>query len=166
MKSKNILVLIKDILTKTCIYFTVMPLVLAVIAFMFNRFINTSVEGNSPDFVLAALGFINAVFSPGTYAMYILTALAAAAAVQIFKLEKLPLMSRNIAFFILLYLDFILIFMPLSPYSVNPASTLYLSIVFIVIYLVVFGIIKGIKAILKSAENKKSNYENQFENAE
>ena len=160
MKKENVLSIIKDILIKTCIYFTVIPLVLAVIASFVNRVANPVA---SPDFTLAALGFINSVFHSGTYFMYIAAALIAGAAVQIFKVEKLPAASLNIAFFILLYLDFILVFIPLSPYSVTPGSTLYLSIAFIVIYLVVFGIVAGVKAILNSAKNKKLKYENQFE---
>ena len=140
MKIKKILEIIKDILTKSCIYFTVMILIMVTAATFFNLDLN-----------------------PAIYLMFALSAFGAGMAVQIFRIEKIPAASRHIAFFILLYLDFLLIFIPLSKYSANQTTTLYLSVIFIIIYLVVFGIITGIKAIVNSNRNKKLKYENQFD---
>ena len=157
---KNILPIIKDALIKTCIYFTLIPIFLGILASFLNKMMADAIS--YPDYALAFLGFIDHAFNSGTYFPFVLTALGAGMAVQIFKIEKLPSASRHIAFFILIYLDFILIFMPLSSYTVNQSTTLLLSAAFVLIYLLVFGIAMGIKSIIKSAKNKKQNYENQF----
>jgi len=138
---KNIFDITKDILTKSCIYFTAITLTITPIAV-----------------------FLNTPLNPGTYLMFALSALGAGVAVQVFKIGKIPVVSRHIAFFILLYLTFLLVFVPLSAYSVNADTTLYLSVAFIVIYLVVLGIVMGTKAVINSVRNKKLKYEKQFEN--
>ena len=142
MKTNNIIKIIKDILIKSCIYFTVMTLGITTIA-----------------------AFLNQVLSSGTYLMFALAALGAGIAVQIFKVTKIPAVSRHIAFFILLYLDFLLIFIPLSNYTNTNSTTLYLSIAFIVLYWIIFGIVIGIKSAVNSAKNKKLQYDSQFKNA-
>jgi len=141
MKTKKIIGIIKDILIKTCIYFTVMTLI-----------------------IHTAATFFNLPISPGTYFVFALSAFGAGIAVQIFKIDKIPMASRHIAFFIILYLDFLLIFVPLSEYTATQTTTLYLSLIFIAIYLVILGIIMGIKAIVNTASNKKLKYDNQFDN--
>ena len=162
MKKENVLKIIKDIFIKACIYFTCMPIVLAFIGALVTKIVDPNSLA-SPDFALAVYGFFNnPEFLYGTYFMFALTALAAGASVQIFRIKKLPAASLHIAFFILLYLDFLLIFIPLSPYSITSGSTLYLSVIFIVIYLIVLGIVMGIKAAVNSGKNKKLDYENQF----
>ena len=162
---ENVLKIIKDILIKTCIYFTCMPLAMALLATIANKLIVQD-PVKSSDFSLAVLGFVNNPnFLYGTYLVFACTALGAAIAVQIFRIERLPSSSRHILFFVLLYLVFLLIFIPLSPYTLTSVSTLYLSVIFIVIYLIVFGIIMGIKAIINSSKNKKLNYEKQFKDA-
>ena len=138
-----IMTIIKDALTKACIYFTLITLILTATAIFFNLMLNQ-----------------------GTYFMFALAALGAGLTVQIFKIERLPLASRHIAFFILLYLDFLLVIIPLSQHTVSSNTTLLLSVAFTVIYLVIFGIVLGIKAIINSVRNKKSNYEKQFKNIE
>jgi len=136
-----IFTIIKDILTKACIFFTIMTIILTIIA-----------------------QFLNMTFNSGTYLMFVFSALGAGAAVQIFRVEKIPKASRHIAFFILLYFDFLLIFIPLSSYTATQSTTLYLSVIFIIAYLVIFGIIAGIKAIMNAVRNKKLKYDKQFEN--
>jgi len=140
---KNISDIIKDVLTKACIYFSVMILMIITV----SVFLNTPLRAD-------------------TCFMFALAALSAGISVQVFKIKKLPVISRHIAFFILLYLSFLLIFIPLSDYTVNPNTTFYLSIAFIVIYFIIFGIIAGIKAIITSVRNKNLEYEKQFKNAE
>jgi hypothetical protein len=140
MKRKIIIEITKDILLKTCIYFTFLTLILTAGGFILN--VDT--------------------FAPKFCFMFILAALGAGIAVQIFKIEKFPMASRHIAFFILLYLDFLLIFIPLSEYTPNQNTTLYLSIIFIILYLVIFGIIMGIKSIVNSFRNKNLKYDKQF----
>lgn len=162
MKKENVLKLIKDILTKACIYFTCMPLFMAALAALVNKIVVPA--DTSTDFSLAIYGFVNNPdFLYGTYLVFACTALGAAAAVQVYKIKKLPSASRHILFFVLLYLVLLLIFIPLSPYKLTSVSTLYLSVVFIIIYLIVFGIIMGVKAIINSSKNKKLKYENQFD---
>ena len=85
----------------------------------------------------------------------------------------MPAVSRHIAFFILLYLDFILvfialrlIFIPWSEYRLSSSSTLYLSVTFIAVYLVIFGIYMGSKAAVNSVKNKKLEYVKQFKDPE
>ena len=157
---RDILPVIKDTLIKTCIYFTLIPIFLGILASLLNKIMGDPMS--YPDYALAFLGFIDHAFNSGTYFPFVLTALWAGAAVQVFKIEKLPSASRHIAFFILIYLDFILIFMPLSSYTVNQNTTLLLSAAFVLIYLLVFGITMGIKSIIKSVKNKKQSYEKQF----
>ena len=157
---KHILSAVKDALVKACIYFTVMPVFLGILASLLNKLMADPIS--YPDYALAVLGFVDHAFNSGTYFPFVLTALGAGAAVQVFKIEKLPRASRHIAFFILIYLDFILVFMPLSSYTVNQNTTLLLSAAFMIIYLLVFGISAAAKAVIKSAKNKKQNYEKQF----
>jgi hypothetical protein len=115
-----------------------------------------------PDYALAFLGFVDHAFNSGTYFPFVFTSLGAGLAVQVFKIEKLPSASRHIAFFILIYLDFILIFMPFSSYTVNQNTTLLLSAAFVIIYLLALGISAAVKAVIRSARNKKQSYEKQF----
>ena len=150
----NIFIIIKDILIKSCVYFTVV-----IIFFnLLGKFFNNSF------FALNILGtlYLYDDFAQNYCFMIALASLLAGLAVQIFRIEKLPVISRHIAFFILLYIDFLLILIPLSSYTVNQNTTLLLSVAFTVIYLVIFGIIMGIKAIINARKNKKLNYEKQF----
>jgi hypothetical protein len=163
MKNTNLkgaLPTIKDALVKACIYFMAMPVVLGILASFLNMMMADPLS--YPDYSLTVLGFVDHAFNSGTYFPFALTALAAGFAVQVFKIKKLPSASRHIAFFILIYLDFILIFMPMSSYSVNQNTTMLLSAAFVLIYLLVFGMAMGTKAIAKSINNKKSDYEKQF----
>ena len=146
IKIADIFKIIKDIFTKACVYFSI--LVIGITAICRILFLNEE------------------VFAPGLCLMFALTALGAGIAVQIFKIKKMPAVTRHIAFFILLYLDFWLVFIPLSKYSLNPNSTFYLSIIFIVLYLVVLGVFMGIKAVVNSIKNSKTNYDKQFKNAD
>ena len=142
MKTKNIINIIKDILIKSCIYFTAVT-----IAFTF-----------------IALLIAQDIFTPYTCYMFALAALGAGIAVQVFKIKQLPAVSRHIAFFILLYLDFIIVVILIKKYAASPNTTFYLSVLFVVVYLAVLGIVTGIKAAVNSARNKKSKYEKQFKN--
>jgi len=140
---RYILSIIKDILTKTCIYFAVLIFGVTLIAAPFNRNLN-----------------------PVTCFMFALASLGAGIAVQVFKIKQIPVVSRHIAFCILLYLDFILIVIPSSGYNPQRSdATLLLSVCFIVIYFIIFGIIMGIKAIINAVRNKNLKYEEQFKNA-
>ena len=157
IKISNVLKIVADALTKACIYFSVIIILFNII----GKFL-----GNS-SFALNILGtlFVYDKFGVNFCFMLALASLLAGAAFQIFKVEKLPVISRHLAFFIFLYLDFLLVIIPFSNYSSsNKSMTLLLSVAFIVIYLVIFGIVMGIKAILNSVKNKKSNYEEQFKN--
>ena len=122
-----------------CIYYTVITLIITPIAMFFNLSLNS-----------------------GAYLVFALAALGAGLSVQIFKIEKLPLFSRHIAFFILIYLTFIVVVLPLSEHQVRQDSILLLSVAFIVIYLLVLGAVVLIKAVSASVKNKKLKYENQF----
>ena len=135
----DVLKILKDIFIKTCVYFTFMTLGITAVA-----------------------SFLNLTLNSDTYLMFALSALGAGTAVQIFKIEILPAVSRHIAFFILLYLDFLLIFIPLSKYTTTANTTFYLSIIFIVFYLIIFGIVMGISAVINSVRNKNLKYEKQF----
>jgi len=160
IKFKNIMPAIKDALIKTCIYVTVMPVILGVLA----SFLNTLMADpmSYPDYALVFLGFVDHAFNSGTYFPFVLTGLGFGLASQVFKIKKLPSASRHMAFFILIYLDFILVFMPLSSYAVNQNTTLLLSAAFVVVYFLIFGIVTAIKAVIRSAKSKKLNYEKQF----
>jgi len=150
--------IIKSILIQTCIYFTGIIILLNIM----GKFLNNTY------FALNILGtlYLYDEFAINYCFMIALVSLWAGAAAQIFKVQKLPAVSRHIIFFILLYLDFLLIILPLSSYTVNQDSTLLLSVAFTVVYLVIFGIIMGIKAIINSAKNKKLSYEKQFKNVD
>jgi len=163
-KKENVLNIIKDILLKSCVYFAVMPIALAFTGGLVNYFIVIDPNA-SPDFIMAVYGFYNNPnFLYGTYLMFALAALWAGAAAQVFKIKKIPEASLHIAFFILIYLDFLLIFIPFSPYTLASGSTLYLSIAFIVIYLIIFGIVAAVKKFRAALKEKKSGYKKQFEN--
>ena len=131
--------IIKDILNKTCIYYPLVTLGVAAIATFFSL----------------------PLYS-GAYLVFALASLGAGISVQIFKIGKLPSASKHIAFFILLYLNFLLIVLPLSEHQIRQNSILLLSVAFIVIYLVVFGVIMLVKSIAGSIKNKKLKYEKQF----
>ncbi|MCL1859679.1 MAG: hypothetical protein FWF92_10670 [Oscillospiraceae bacterium] len=154
----DILKIIKDIFIKACIYFSA-------VIILFN--ILGKFMGNT-SFALNILGtfYIYDIFALNFCFVLALASILAGAAAQVFKIKKLPLMSRHIAFFILLYLDFLLIIIPLSAYTVNQDSTLFLSVAFTVVYLIIFGIAMAIKAIINSAGNKKSDYEKQFKDVD
>ena len=141
IKLGDVFSILKDIFVKTCVYFTFMALAMNSVAWFFNQVLNYS-----------------------AYFMLFAAALWAGAASQIYKIKKLPKISRHIAFFILLYLDFLLIFMPLSSYTVTQNTTLVLSLAFVFIYLVAFGATMGIKAIVRLVKNRRSAYEKQFKN--
>jgi hypothetical protein len=141
MKTISVVKIIKDIFTKMCIYFTILILVLT-----------------------AAAEYLNLALLPVTYFMFALASLGAGIAAQIFKITKIPAVSRHIAFFILLYLDLLLVIIPLSNYTATNSTTLYLSVIFIVIYAIISGITIGIKSALNTAKNKKSQYDKQFKN--
>ena len=154
----NISKIIKDILLKACLYFTVIVMFMNLLGkFLGNTFFALNILGTL---------YLYDQFARNYCFLLILASLLAGAATQIFKVEKLPAASRHIAFFILLYLDFLLIFIPLSSYNVNQDSTLLLSVGFTVIYLVIFGVVIGIRAIINSVRNKKSDYDKQFKNVE
>jgi hypothetical protein len=114
--------------------------------------------------IIIIFWFLNQPLIARTCFMIALAALAAGISVQVYKIKKLPVISRHIAFFILLYLSFLLIFIPMSEHAPNENTTFYLSVAFIVIYLIVFGIVMGIKSVINSVRNKKLDYEKQFKN--
>ena len=127
---------IKDIFIKACIYFTVSIILLNI----FGYFLNVS------------------WFEPGMCFLFALASFFAGIAVQVYKLTKIPAFSRHIAFFILVYADFFLVVIPLSSYSTNQGSALYLSIAFAIVYLVIFGICIGIKSAVNAVRNKNLKY--------
>ena len=142
--------IIKDMLIKACIYFSAMTIIATVVC----------------TFIITL-----DVFAPSMCFIFAWVSLIAGAAAQIYRIKKLPAISRHIAFFILIYLDFIFMILlwtsnEISSYSMTSNSLLYLSVVFIAIYFVIFGIVMGIKAIVNSAKNKKLEYEKQFKNVE
>ena len=141
-KTKIAVNIIKDVLLKSCVYFTAVTLVMTA----------------------GALLFAQDIFTPDTCFMFALASLGAGLAVQVFKITRIPAVSRHIAFFILLYIDFFLVFIPLRHYTATPNTTFFLSVFFIVIYLVILGIVMGIKSVINAAENKKLKYEKQFKN--
>jgi len=155
---KNVLDIIKDIFIKACVYFTVMILSMNVIGLFLGA---TSFAQN-----ILGVFHLHDQFAQSFIFIFILASVFAGGSVQVFKIKKLPVISRHIAFFILLYLDFLLVIVPFGNYSVNQGTTLLLSVAFIVIYFVVLGIIAGIKAIINSAGNKNLKYEKQFKDAE
>ena len=140
---RSIINIVKDIFTKACIYFTVLVILLNIGGMFF-----------SADF-----------FGPKVSFMFGLASLFAGMAAQIFKITKIPAISRHIAFFILIYIDMFLIVIPLSSYSTNANSTFYLSVIFTVIYLIILGIYAGIKTVINAVRNKKLKYDEQFKNA-
>jgi hypothetical protein len=91
--------------------------------------------------------------------------LFAGLATQVFKITKIPVFSRHIAFFIIIYFTFIFVVIPLSPGQTSPSATFILSIAFIIIYLIIFGIYMGIKAVKNTMQNKKSDYEEVYKEA-
>jgi len=140
MKKEYIFNIIKDVLIKACVYFSLMILIITAIGAPFNQNLNTA-----------------------TCFMFALAAFGAGAAAQIFKIDKLPALSRHIAFFICLYLVFIFIVLPFSGYNpTRPDATLLMSSAFIIIYLLILSIVIGIKTVRNSVKNKKLKYENQF----
>ena len=140
MRKEYIFNIVKDVLIKACVYFSLMILVITAIGAPFNQNLNTA-----------------------TCFMFALAAFGAGASAQIFKIDKLPAPSRHIAFFICLYFVFIFIVLPFSGYSPTRSdSTLLMSVAFIIIYLIILGIAVGIKAINNAVKNKKLKYENQF----
>ena len=141
MKLIGIIKIIEDIFTKACIYFTGMTLI-----------------------ITAAASFFNQTIVPGTYLMFALAALGAGISVQIFRITRIPAVSRHIALFILLYLDFLLIAVPISNYTSTTSTNLYLSVIFIIAYAAVSGIIIGIKSAVNAVKNNKLQYDDQFKN--
>ncbi|MCL2772013.1 MAG: hypothetical protein FWD71_01570 [Oscillospiraceae bacterium] len=141
-KTKIAINIIKGVLIKSCIYFTAMTLILTA----------------------GALLFAQDIFSPNTCFMFAMAALGAGVAVQVFKITRIPAVSRHIAFFILLYIDFFLVIVTLRHYTATPNTTFFLSVFFIIIYLVILGIVMGIKSAINASANKKLKYEKQFEN--
>ena len=141
IKLGDVFSILKDIFVKMCVYFTFMALAMNSVAWFFNQVLNYS-----------------------AYFMLVASALWAGAASQVYKIQKLPQISRHIAFFILLYLDFLLIFMPLSSYTVTQNTTLVLSAAFVVAYLIIFGLVMGTRAIVRLVKNRRSAYEKQFKN--
>jgi len=149
IKITDVFNIIKDILIKSCIYFTLIMIVFII---------------GGPIFAQGGIGFIDML-------AFILSALFAGLAVQVYKIKKIPAISRHIMFFILLYIDFLfatvifrMILMPWNDQILKSGSTLLLSACFIAIYLVIFGIVMGIKAIINSKKNKNLEYEKQFKN--
>lgn len=139
MKTISVVKIIKDVFTKMCIYFTILILCLTVVA-----------------------AYLSMTLPPETYFMFALASLGAGIAVQVFKITKIPAVSRHIAFFVLLYLDFFLVFIPLSNYTNTNNTTLYLSVIFIAVYAVIFGITIGIKSAVNASKNKRLQYDKQF----
>ena len=154
----NITNITKDIFTKACIYFSVMILSMNIIGIFLSA---TSFAQN-----ILGVFHLHDQFAQNFIFIFMLASVFAGGAVQVFKIKKLPVFSRHIAFFILLYLIFLLVIVPFGNYSVNQGTTLLLSVAFIVIYFVVFGMTAGIKAIINSAKNKNLKYEKQFKDAE
>ena len=154
-----ILSIIKDAFVKACIFFTA----IIILFNLLGKFMgNTSFAMN----ILGTL-YIYDTFAINFCFMLVLASFLAGASAQIFRIKKLPALSLHIVFFILLYLDLMLVIVPFSRYSmVNQNAILLLSVAFFVVYAVVLGIIMGIKAIVNASKNKKSNYEKQFKNAE
>ena len=154
---KTIFDITKDILAKTCIYFSCAVILLNIAGKFFN---NTTFAQN----ILGTLYLYDAFAQSFVYMLFLASFFAGAAA-QIFKIKKLPAISRHIAFFILLYLDFLLVIIPFSNYTITNDGILLLSVAFVIIYLIIFGIVMGIRAIINYVRNKNLKYEKQFKNA-
>lgn len=148
MKYSQIITIIKDIFQKACIYFTALIILLNIGAVYLRMAMLIHVD----------------FFAPKICLMCALASLVAGIATQIFKITKIPAVSRHIAFFVLIYADFFLVVIPLSSYSTNQGTTLYLSVAFFIIYFIVFGIYMGIKAAVNASRNKKLNYDKVYKN--
>ena len=150
---------IKDILQKTCVFFT--------ISIMIFSIVYSIIASGQSERLNVASAFLEASwFTPGMSAMFLSASLIAGIAAQIFKITKIPAFSRHIAFFILLYADFLFVVIPLSSHTTNQGTTIYLSAAFIVVYFIIFGIYMGIKAAVNASRNKKSSYEEVYKDAE
>ena len=153
MKSRIILI-IKDIIQKACLYFTLIIILLNIL----GRFLG------STEFALNILGTLHMYkdFAVSFVFTIAFASLGAGIAAQVFRVTKIPAFSRHIAFSILMYANFFLIMLPLSEHTPNEGTTLYLSVVFIIIYLIIFGIYMGIKSAVNAARNKKLKYDKVF----
>lgn len=157
IKISDVLNITKDILTKTCIYFSGIILLFNIL----GKFFGTT------SFALNTLGVLHRynAAAPSFVFMFLFVSFFAGAAAQVYKITKLPALSRHIAFFILLYIDFMLIVLLFSNYTPTHQNyTFLLSVTFIAIYLVIFGIVMGIKTIINYMKNKNLKYEKQFKN--
>ena len=94
--------------------------------------------------------------------MCFIYALLIAASYKVYAIKVLPIISKHILFFALMYIGFIFIFMPTVNTNISSQTTLYLTVAYIVIYLICFGIVQFIKYIIRGRIEKKQNYENQF----
>ena len=144
-KKANITIIfqiIKEIIKNACVIFTVIIFFIGILGY-----------------TLLLTGTMNtdAVFMSFVYAFVI------AASHQIFKIKVLPNVSKHIMFFALVYIGFMFMYMPIVNRNMNPQSTLYLTISFIIIYLIGFGIVYLIKHVIQSKREKKQVYENQFD---
>ena len=153
----DILKITKDIFAKTCIYFSIIVILFNIL----GKFLqNTSFALN----VFGALYTYDPLAQNFAF-MLLFASFFAGTAFQVFKIKKLPAISRHIAFFVLLYIDFILIVLFFTSYQpTGQDATLLLSVAFITIYLVILGIVMGIKAIINVIRNSNLKYENQFKN--
>ena len=142
--------ILKDILGKTCRYFTITILV-------YNAIL-ASLHTNVAVTIVGAAINVRTNMTPSIVLVFILASFFAAVSTQIFKITKIPVFARHIGFFILIYATFIFAVLPLSPGQVRPQTTLMLSIIFIVVYLLIFGIYMGMKSIITARRNKKSEY--------
>lgn len=148
MKYSQTIAIIKDIFHKACVYFTILIMLLNIGAVYLKMAMLINVD----------------FFAPRICFMCALASLVAGIATQIFKITKIPAVSRHIAFFILIYADFFLVVIPLSSYSTNQGTTLYLSAAFFIIYFIIFGIYMGIKAAANASKNKKLKYDKVYKN--
>ena len=147
--------ILKDILQKTCVFFTSLIIILNIISVPLAR------SQIGAQLRLNIIGWL----TPSLIFMFALASFLAGAAAQVYKITKIPAFSRHLVFFILSYGIFLVVIIPMSNHQINQGTTLLLSVAFIIIYLVIFGIYMGIKSAIKSAGNKKLEYDGVYKNA-
>jgi len=152
---KTVSIILKDSLIKACVCFTVMILIMNIIA------LHLATSAFSVRLGLNITGWL----TTSLLFMFALASFLAGAAAQVHKITKIPAFSRHIIHFILNYGIFFIVIIPMSNHPINSGTTLFLSVVFIAIYLVIFGIYAGIKAIINRSRNKKLKYDAVYKDA-
>lgn len=145
MKKINIsiiLKIVKEIMKNACIIFTAMIFFVAILGY-------TVLLSETMNTYTVLISFVYAIVISASY--------------KIFAIKVLPDVSKHIMFFALVYIGFIFMYMPAVNKNMNPNSTLYLTVGFVVIYLIGFGIVQLTKQIIRNKNDKKQTYENQFD---